>query len=526
MLVVPGGCGGGLCWDYYKRVLLFKKKSSLPNRQTLSIENNGYFGASPKLGRSSFPHGFKFGAATSAYQVEGAAHEGGKGPSIWDTFSHIPGKIADGKNGDIAVDQYHRYKEDVQLLKYMGMDVYRFSISWPRIFPKGSPRHGGVNEEGIAYYNNLINELLKNGIQPFVTLFHWDLPQALEDEYGGFRSKRVVADFSFFADQCFRAFGDRVKYWLTINEPLAFSVYGYDLGLLAPGRCSPPFGNCTSGNSATEPYIVAHNLLLAHSAAVKIYRTKYQAKQKGSIGIALVMSWVVPYSKKSLADQQAAQRAIDFRIGWYLDPLTSGKYPDSMRRLVGARLPRFSREEAKDLRGSFDFLGYNYYFTQLAINNPNPPNPLHTDYFLDARANVTFEINGDVIGSNEGISAFRSYPKGIRDLINYTKHRYNNPPIYITETGYADFDNGTTPLKKALQDSKRVKYHYQHLSNLLEAIREGADVRGYIVWALLDNFEWFNGYNVRFGLNYVDYRHNLKRYAKASAYWFKHLLRI
>eukprot|EP00253_Pinus_taeda_P029354 PITA_29354 len=408
--------------------------------------------------------------------VEGAAHEGGKGPSIWDTFSHIPGKIADGMNGDVAVDQYHRYKEDVQLLKYMGMDVYRFSISWPRIFPKGSPRHGGVNEEGIAYYNNLINELLKN-------------------------------------EECFRAFGDRVKYWLTINEPLAFSVSGYDLGFFAPGRCSPPFGNCTAGNSATEPYTVGHNLLLAHSAAVKIYRTKYQAKQKGSIGIALVMPWIVPFSKKSLVDQQATQRALDFTIGWFLDPLTSGKYPDSMRRLVGARLPRFSGEEAKDLRGSFDFLGYNYYTTQYAINNPIPPNPLHTGYILDARV-------------NEGASLFRSYPDGIKDVINYTKHRYNNPPIYITETGYADFDNGTTPLKKALQDSKRVKYHYQHLSKILEAVRDGADVRGYIVWALLDNFEWFNGYNVRFGLHYVDYKHNLKRYARASAYWFKHFLKI
>lgn len=388
------------------------------------------------LGRSSFPKGFKFGAGSSAYQVEGAASEGGRGPSIWDTFTHIKGKTTDGTNGDVAVDQYHRYKEDVQLLKYMGMDVYRFSISWSRIFPKGSSRHGAVNKEGIAYYNNLINELLKNGIEPFVTLYHWDMPQVLEDEYGGFRSKRVVEDFSIFSEVCFRAFGDRVKYWITLNEPLMFSLYGYDLGLIAPGRCSPRFGNCTEGNSAIEPYIVTHNLLLAHSVAVKIYRTKYQNKQKGSIGITLLADWFVPFSK-SLSDKRATQRLIDFRIGWFMDPLTSGKYPDSMQRLVGARLPRFSREEAKDLKGSFDFIGYNYYYSQISINNPIQPanSLLDTDYVLDARANITFEVNGVFIGSTEEASGFRSYPAGLGEVLNYTKHRYNNPTIYITESG-------------------------------------------------------------------------------------------
>jgi len=481
-------------------------------------------GTSPDLGRSSFPKGFKFGAGSSAYQDEGAALEGGKGPSIWDTFSHIQGKIEDGKNGDVAVDQYHRYKEDVRHLKYMGMDLYRFSISWSRIFPQGSPRHGGVNEEGITYYNNLINELLKNGMEPFVTLYHWDMPQALEDEYGGFRSQRVVEDFGTFAEECFRAFGDRVKYWTTINEPLTFTLYGYDLGLHAPGRCSPGFGNCTAGNSATEPYIVTHNMLLAHSAAVKLYRTKYQGKQKGSIGISLVVNWMVPYSN-SLLDQEATQRAIDFRIGWFLDPLTSGKYPDSMRSLVGARLPRFSSEEAKDLKGSFDFLGYNYYSTDFTVNNPTPQNSLNTDYVLDARANISDQVKGVYIGSSEGVSAFRSYPAGLREVINYTKHRYSNPPIYITETGYADFDNGTTPLEEALQDSGRVEYHSKHLSSLLEAIREGADVRGYVVWSLLDDFEWSFGYDYRFGLYYVDYNDNLKRYPRESANWFRNVLK-
>eukprot|EP00253_Pinus_taeda_P010575 PITA_10575 len=476
-----------------------------------------------RIDRSMFPKDFKFGAATSAYQVEGAVREGGRLPSIWDTFSHTPGKIADGKNGDVADDQYHLYKEDIQRLKYMGMDVYRFSISWSRIFPKGSPRHGSVNQEGIAYYNNLINELLNNDIEPFITLFHWDLPQALEDEYMGFLSQKIVEDFRVYAEECFRAFGDRVKYWVTVNEQLYFSYLGYDIGVEAPGRCSPGFGNCTAGDSATEPYIVGHNMLLAHSAAVKIYKTKYQGKQKGSIGIVLTANWMVSCSK-SLVDQMATQRAIDFRIGWILEPLTSGKYPDSMRTLVGARLPRFTSQQAKELKGSFDFLGYNYYTTYFAINNPHPPNPYHTDFVLDARANITYEVDGVYIGSVEGVSTYRSYPAGLKDLINYTKHQYNNPPIYVTETGYADFDNGTTPLEQTLNDSGRVMYHSEHLSEILEAISEGVDIRGYLVWSLLDNFEWAFGYTYRFGLYYVDYKDNLKRYPRASADWFRYIL--
>ncbi|KAH9328279.1 hypothetical protein KI387_000387, partial [Taxus chinensis] len=432
-------------------------------------------------------------------------------------------KIENGQNAEVAVDQYHRYKEDVQHLKYMGMDTYRFSISWPRIFPKGSPRHGGVNEEGIAYYNNLINELIKNGIEPFVTLYHWDLPQALEDEYGGFLSSKVVEDVAVFAEKCFEEFGDRVKYWISINEPVIFSSYGYDKGLHAPGRCSPSFGNCTAGNSATEPYIVAHNLLLAHSAVAKTYRTKYQVKQKGSIGIALVVNWFVPFTK-SIENQKAAQRAIDFNIGWFLDPLTKGEYPESMRSLVGARLPRFTSQQSKDLKGSFDFLGYNYYTTRFAINNANPINPHNTSYSLDVRANLTSTVNGVSIGEEEGVNIFRSYPVGLWEVLKYTKYNYKNPTIYITETGYGDYDNGTALLKQTLNDEERLKYHLEHLSYVHKAIREGLDIRGYIVWEFIDNFEWASGYDSRFGLYYVDYKNNLKRYARASADWFKHIL--
>ncbi|CAA2978076.1 Beta-glucosidase 12 [Olea europaea subsp. europaea] len=238
---------------------------------------------------SSFPSGFMFGASSSAYQYEGAAKEDGKGQSIWDTFAHkYSGKISDNSNGDLANDFYHRYKEDVKLMEFIRLNAFRFSISWTRILPQGKLSQG-VNKEGITFYNSLINELLSKGIQPFATIYHWDLPQALEDEYGGFLSPRVVDDFKDFAEVCFKEFGDRVKYWSTMNEPYIFIVNGYDSGAMAPGRCSSWMNNdCPVGNSATEPYIVAHIMLLCHAQTVKLYRQKYKLHQKGEIGIALV----------------------------------------------------------------------------------------------------------------------------------------------------------------------------------------------------------------------------------------------
>ncbi|KAJ1424425.1 Glycosyl hydrolases family 1, N-terminal conserved site, partial [Sesbania bispinosa] len=267
------------------------------------------------LNRSSFPAGFIFGTASSAYQYEGAAKEGGRGPSIWDTFTHrYPEKIQDRSSGDVAVDEYHHYKEDVRIMKYMNLDAYRFSISWSRVLPKGK-LNGGINQEGVKYYNNLINELLANGIKPFVTLFHWDLPQALEDEYGGFLSPHIINDFQDYAELCFKEFGDRVKYWITLNEPYSFSNGGYSIGILAPGRCSKWLNpNCTGGDSGKEPYLVSHHQLLAHASAVQVYKKKYQASQKGVIGITLVSNWFVPFSDSKF-DQDATRRAIEFMLG-------------------------------------------------------------------------------------------------------------------------------------------------------------------------------------------------------------------
>ncbi|URE19618.1 Glycosyl hydrolase family 1 [Musa troglodytarum] len=477
-----------------------------------------------ELGRSGFPRGFIFGTASSAYQYEGASREGDKGPSIWDNFTHMhPEKIADGSNGDVAVDSYHRYKEDVAIMKDMGLDAYRFSISWPRILPNGS-LSGGVNREGIKYYNSLINELIAKGLQPFVTLFHWDSPQALEDRYGGFLSYHVVGDFRDYAEICFREFGDRVKHWITFNEPWSYSAGGYAMGILAPGRCSRwEEPGCGAGNSGREPYVVAHHQLLAHAAAVAVYRRKYQSFQKGKIGITLVSNWMVPYSN-SKSNTDAVERALDFMYGWFMDALTKGHYPFSMRALVKDRLPKFTRRQSRLVKGSFDFIGLNYYTARYVHDLPRS-NGVHKSYITDSCTNATVTRNGIPIGPRAASAWLYIYPRGIRDLLLYTKTKYDNPVIFITENGVSELDNTTSSLEEALEDRMRIDYHQQHLSFVQEAIREGVDVRGYFAWSLLDNFEWFAGYTVRFGINYVDYKDDLKRYPKSSSLWFRKFLR-
>ncbi|CAJ1933287.1 unnamed protein product [Sphenostylis stenocarpa] len=379
------------------------------------------------LNRTSFPSGFIFGTASSAYQYEGAANEGGRGPSIWDTITHkYPEMILDRSNGDVAVDQYHRYKEDVGIMKYMNTDAYRFSISWSRILP------------------NLL---------PFVTLFHWDLPQALEDEYGGFSSPHIINDFQDYAELCFKEFGDRVKYWTTFNEPWSYSM-------------------------GSEPYTTSHYQLLAHAAAVKIYKTNYQAPQNGLIGITLNCHWFIPFSNDKL-DHQAAQRALDFMLGWFMQPLTRGKYPKSMQSLLGSRLPNITKEQSKLLVGSFDFASSSWLYV---------------------------------------------YPRGLRELLLYIKIKYNSPVIYITENGMDEHNDPKLSLEESLMDTYRIDYFYRHLYYILIAIKDGVKVHGYFAWSLLDNFEWTSGYTMRFGINFIDYKDNLKRHQKLSAHWFRNFL--
>ncbi|KAI5345926.1 hypothetical protein L3X38_013803 [Prunus dulcis] len=476
------------------------------------------------LNRSSFPDGFVFGVGSGSYQYEGAAKEGGRGPSIWDTFTHkYPEKISDRSNGDITVDQYHRYKEDVEIMKNIGWDAYRFSISWSRLLPNGK-LSGGVNKEGIKYYNNLINELLRNGLTPFVTLFHWDLPQILEDEYGGFLSPHIVNHFQDYAELCYKEFGDRVKHWSTLNEPYTFTYYGYATGSLAPGRCSIwQQLNCTGGDSSTEPYLVAHHLLLAHAAAVKLYKDRYQVSQNGVIGIELNSDWFEPLSEVK-ENKKAALRALDFMFGWFAEPLTNGDYPQSMRSRVGSRLPKFTKEQSKLLIGSFDFLGLNYYTGYYASDAPQN-NSVFPSCTTDAGVNVSSERNGVLIGPKAASAWLNVYPRGIRHLLLYIKKKYHNPIIYITENGVDEFNDPKLSLAEALNDTNRIDYYNRHLYYVQSSIENGVKVKGFFPWTLLDDFEWSSGFTIRFGITYIDYNDMLKRYPKLSAHWFKSFLK-
>ncbi|CAK7354990.1 unnamed protein product [Dovyalis caffra] len=398
----------------------------------------------PGFTRKSFPDGFVFGTGAAAYQYEGHANKSGRGPSIWDVFTHdYPGRIRDHSTGDIAVDLYDRYKKDIQRMKDMHMDAFRFSISWTRVIPSGQVQWG-INEQGIQFYHKLIDEVKKNGLEPYVTIFHWGTPQALYDKYGGFLSESIVA-------------------------------HGFDSGVGAPGRCSPWVNKaCQAGDSATEPYRVSHNLLLSHAAAVKLYREKYKKKQNGTIGITLCSFWYEPYSDTP-ADYEAVQRILDFDLGWHLSPVIYGDYPRSMRKLVGDRLPPFTTQESEDLRGSYDVIGLNYYGGYYAQNlsQRQDPDPTHIRYATDALVNVIGKRDGRLIGPQAASPWLYVYPKGIRYLLNYTKDQYRNPTIYITENGVSEFNNGSDiPLDTALNDTCRVKYYHDHLKNVLGSIEE------------------------------------------------------
>ncbi|WVZ00537.1 hypothetical protein V8G54_026606 [Vigna mungo] len=370
----------------------------------------------------------------------------------------------------------------------------------------------------------ILFSLFLQGLIPFVTLFHWDFPQALEDEYGGFRSHKVVEDFRKYADFCFKSFGDRVKHWVTLNEPLSYSLNGYNGGTFAPGRCSKYVGNCSAGDSATEPYIVGHNLLLAHESAATLYKTKYQAHQRGQIGITLPTHYFLPKSN-SAADERAASRALDFFFGWYAHPVTYGDYPESMKSLVGARLAKFTKSESEGLRKSIDFLGVNYYTTYYAENAA--PVTTNRTFYTDMLATLTTEKNGEAIGTpvrRTDLDWLFVYPKGINYLMVYIRDKYKNPNIYITENGVAKARDDSIPVDEACKDGIRISYLIGHLHFLLQSVKEGVNVKGYYAWSFSDSFEWDAGYTVRFGHIYVDYKNNMKRYLKFSCFWLKKFL--
>uniref|UniRef100_B3H5Q1-4 Isoform 4 of Beta-glucosidase 11 n=1 Tax=Arabidopsis thaliana TaxID=3702 RepID=B3H5Q1-4 len=441
--------------------------------------------SSLKYSRNDFPPGFVFGSGTSAYQVEGAADEDGRTPSIWDVFAHAghSGVAA----GNVACDQYHKYKEDVKLMADMGLEAYRFSISWSRLLPSG---RGPINPKGLQYYNNLIDELITHGIQPHVTLHHFDLPQALEDEYGGWLSQEIVRDFTAYADTCFKEFGDRVSHWTTINEVNVFALGGYDQGITPPARCSPPFGlNCTKGNSSIEPYIAVHNMLLAHASATILYKQQYK-------------------------DKQATARVNDFYIGWILHPLVFGDYPETMKTNVGSRLPAFTEEESEQVKGAFDFVGVINYMALYVKDNSSSLKPNLQDFNTDIAVEMT------LVGNTSIENEYANTPWSLQQILLYVKETYGNPPVYILENGQM------TPHSSSLVDTTRVKYLSSYIKAVLHSLRKGSDVKGYFQWSLMDVFELFGGYERSFGLLYVDFKDpSLKRSPKLSAHWYSSFLK-
>ncbi|KAK9152655.1 hypothetical protein Sjap_000135 [Stephania japonica] len=441
----------------------------------ISYVLNSILSSQEEIHRTNFPDGFLFGAATSSYQainlfvfqIEGAVLEDGKGLNNWDVFAHIPGNIRNGDNADVADDHYHRYDEDIELMHLMGVNSYRFSISWSRILPRG--RFGDVNPKGVMFYNKIIDKLLRKGIEPFVTIQHFDVPQELEDRYQSWLSPLILKDFAHFADVCFRSFGDRVKYWVTINEPNHLADFAYLRGTYAPGRCSAPFGNCSRGNSEVEPLIVVHNMILSHFKAAEIYRKNYQAKQGGSIGVIIHAFMYEPFSDNKF-DVEAAARALAFNVAWVLDPLVHGDYPREMKYYLGPQLPKFSAAEANQMKRSIDFIGVNHYSTLYAKDCIHS-NCESGGYAIEGFVFTTGERNGVLIGEPTPNPRFYVVPTGMEKIIEYFKRRYDNMPMFVTENGMSQMSTPNEDVNELLNDYKRIEFHKSYLSSLARAIK-------------------------------------------------------
>jgi len=453
-----------------------------------------------------FPKDFVWGTATSSYQIEGGATQDGRAWSIWDAHAHTPDRTHNGEHADVACDHYNRYKDDVKLMANLGLKAYRFSISWSRIQPDGQ---GKINKKGIEFYNNLIDELLKYNITPWVTLYHWDLPLALQTEKDGWLNPEIADIFARYADICFEHFGDRVKNWSTLNEPWVVAILGYGEGVFAPGR-----------KSKNEPYQAAHQLLRAHGKAVHIYRSKFQATQNGQIGINNNCDWREPLTD-SQADKDAAQRSLEFFIGWFTDPIYFGDYPKVMRDRVGDRLPKFSEEDIKLIKGSSDFFGLNHY-TGLYASDIDPNAKVQKQVYgnggiyEDQYVQLTADPEWKMTTMNWAI-----LPWACRKLLEWISNRYDNPPIYITENGCSlddTLENGE------VKDNIRKEFIEGYLAASHKAITGGVNLKGYFVWSFMDNFEWALGYSKRFGIHYIDYD-TLERTPKNSALWYKETIK-
>ncbi len=458
-------------------------------------------GATGRAGGIDLPRGFELGVATASYQIEGSVHEGGRGPSIWDTFSHTPGRVAGGDNGDIACDHYHRYADDVCLMGDLGVDSYRFSVAWPRIQADGT---GPANPAGLAFYDRLVDSLLEQGIAPALTLYHWDLPQALED-VGGWRNRDTAQRFAEYAALVHDHLGDRVRRWITLNEPWCSSFLGYASGRHAPG--------VQEGEGALA---AAHHLLLGHGLAVAALRAG--AREGQQVGITLNLQ-PVSAASDSPDDRAASQRALLQTDLLFTDPLLEGRYPD-LARPTYEGLTDFGYLHDGDLAtiaAPLDFLGVNYYFPSRVAAAP---------YLQDDPALRTADDLGVamVINPGEELTAmgWPVEPAGLTRLLVWLRDTYPTlPPIYITENGRA-CEDVVDPVG-TVDDPERVRYLDGHLRAVVDAVDSGVDVRGYYCWSLMDNFEWAEGYAKRFGLVHVDYE-TQQRTPKTSFGWFRGMI--
>ena len=435
-----------------------------------------------------FPNGFLWGTASAAYQVEGAVSEDGRGPSIWDVFSHTPGKIFHNDNADIACDQYHRLESDLDLLQELNIKAYRFSVAWSRIFPEG---RGRIKRAGLDYYQRQVEGLLARGITPMATLYHWDLPQALQEQ-GGWLNRDTACYFADYAAEVFRVLGDRIPFWITLNEPWCAAFLGYQDGLHAPG-----IRDEAAGLTAT------HHMLLGHGLAVQALR----AMDSGSarLGITLNLTSVVPASDQP-ADRVAARIVDGNQNRLFLDPLLRGQYPEDMLEHYRP-VSDFSFVQAGDLATistALEFLGVNYY----------------ERHVVQATSEKGWTLNqetGPRSAVNVGIT-----PEGLNEILLRLINEYTSLPLYVTENGIALHDY-VNPAGR-ITDTERISYFLAHFKAAHRAIEQGVDLRGYFVWTLMDNYEWIWGYSVRYGLVYVDF-YSQKRIPKDSAYWYREVIR-
>jgi beta-glucosidase len=435
-----------------------------------------------------YPKDMKWGTATASYQIEGAAFEDGRGLSIWDTFSHTPGKVVNGDNGDVACDSYHRFEEDIQLMKELGIRVYRFSVAWPRIFPNGK---GEINPKGLEFYHKFVDALLEKEIEPMCTLYHWDLPQALQNN-GGWANRDTIEAFVEYAETMFKEFNGKIKKWITLNEPLCISYIANYVGAHAPGN--------TDLQLATN---ISHHLMIAHGRTVQKFR---ELGIEGEIGYAPNTTWYEPFSNKT-EDVEACYREIDHQVRWFMNPVFRGEYPQQLVdwfRDKGVELP-IEDGDMESIHQPIDFLGINYYAGQIGRYKEN---------------NGLFDCESVEMGYERTDIEWPVYPKGFYKVLMYVTERYGNVPIYITENGACFNDE---PVSGRVKDNRRIKYLQQHLTALSRAIESGVNIKGYFLWSMLDNFEWAEGYSKRFGIVHVDYNTLIRR-KKDSYYWYKKLV--